>query len=262
MAINIKKRLAWVPNLFTLGNLWLGFFSCIISLKGAFLGSQDGRLFAIAGTMIMLAALLDGLDGFMARLLNAQSEVGAQLDSLADLTTFGIAPGILFYSLLLTDWTVQITTRINLPLGMLVAGLYPAAVAFRLARFNVSHDPAVFEGVPSPVGGMIVALMPLAFSKEADLIQIPDVVLFVIFVVTAYLMVSTIRYSKIQVALFRRFSALRGSILLAFALGLVLFLFLKFGTAHAAAFVFAMILLYLASGLISFLIHIVQEYRI
>lgn len=255
MGINIKKRLAWVPNLFTLGNLWLGFFSCIISLQVP----GDPRYLAISGTMIMLAALLDGLDGFMARLLDAQSEVGAQLDSLADLTTFGIAPGILVYSLLLADFNVALNESITLPLGMLIAGLYPAAVAFRLARFNVSHEPGVFQGVPSPVGGMIVALMPLAFQ---DAIVLPDAVLLVIFIVTAYLMVSTIRYSKVQVALFRKFSLFRGSLLLAFAIGLVAFLLFRFGTQYAAAAVFAMIIMYIVSGLITFLIHLIQEYRI
>lgn len=255
MGINIKKRLAWVPNLFTLGNLWLGFFSCIISLQVP----GDQRYLAISGTMIMLAALLDGLDGFMARLLDAQSEVGAQLDSLADLTTFGIAPGILVYSLLLADFNVALNDSITLPLGMLIAGLYPAAVAFRLARFNVSHEPGVFQGVPSPVGGMIVALIPLAFQ---DAIVLPDAVLLVIYIVTAYLMVSTIRYSKVQVALFRKFSLFRGSLLLAFAIGLVAFLLFRFGTQYAAAAVFAMIIMYIVSGLISFLIHLIQEYRI
>ncbi len=255
MGINIRKRLAWVPNLFTLGNLWLGFFSCIIALQNP----GDPGYLAIAGTMIMLAALLDGLDGFMARLLNAQSDVGAQLDSLADLTTFGIAPGVLVYALLFSDLNYAINEQLTLPLGMIVAGLYPAAVAFRLARFNVSHDPELFQGLPSPVGGLIVALMPLAFQ---DAILVPDYVLMIIYVITAYLMVSTIRYSKVQVALFRRFSMFRGSLLLAFALFLVIFLFVQFGIQYAAAAIFAMIILYIVSGLISFLIHLIQEYRI
>lgn len=255
MAINIKKRLSWVPNLFTLGNLWLGFFSCIFSL----IGLGDGPMLEVAGIMIILAALLDGLDGFMARLLDAQSEIGAQLDSLADLTTFGIAPGILVYSLLLSDWHFAVSSKIILPLGMFIAGVYPAAVAFRLARFNVAHEAGVFEGVPSPVGGVIVALMPLAFQ---DAIILPDWLLLAIYVITAYLMVSTIRYSKIQVALFRKFSVLRGSLLLAFAIGLILFLGFRFGLQYGAATLFAIFLVYIISGIISLLIHIVQEYRI
>src|SRR5690606_31980943 len=162
-------------------------------------------------------------------------------------------------SLLLADFNVALNDSITLPLGMLIAGLYPAAVAFRLARFNVSHEPGVFQGVPSPVGGMIVALMPLAFQ---DAIVLPDAVLLVIYIVTAYLMVSTIRYSKVQVALFRKFSLFRCSLLLAFAIGLVAFLLFRFGTQYAAAAVFAMIIMYIVSGLISFLIHLIQEYRI
>ena len=122
----LTNRLGWVPNLFTLGNLWLGFFSIIISLQN--IGNPD--LLRVAGGFIILAVLCDGLDGFAARLLNASSEVGAQLDSLADLTTFGIAPAALMYSLSLNDFMVPLTDRISLPAGMILAAIYPAAAAF------------------------------------------------------------------------------------------------------------------------------------
>ncbi|MBW7858037.1 MAG: CDP-diacylglycerol--serine O-phosphatidyltransferase, partial [Leptonema sp. (in: Bacteria)] len=95
-----------------------------------------------------------------------------------------------------------------------------------------------------------------------DAIVLPDWLLLAIYVVTAYLMVSTIRYSKIQVALFRKFSIVRGSLLLAFAIGLILFLGFRFGLQYGAATLFAIILIYIISGIISLLIHIVQEYRI
>ena len=70
----LTNRLGWVPNLFTLGNLWLGFFSIIVSLQNV--GNPD--LLRVAGGLIILAVLCDGLDGFAARLLNARSDVGAQ----------------------------------------------------------------------------------------------------------------------------------------------------------------------------------------
>lgn len=253
MGLNIKRRLSWIPNLFTLGNLWLGFFACIIALRGT------GNHLILAGSLIFLAVLLDGLDGATARLLNATSELGAQLDSLADLTTFGIAPGILMYALVLSNYNYSLESGASIPTGMLLAGLFPAAVAFRLARFNVSHTPGSFEGLPSPVGGIIVALMPLAFR---DVLVIPDVILIGIYVITAYLMVSTIRYSKVQVALFRRFSVVRGGLLIFFSVALLVFVWFQFGAQFSAAGLFSMVLLYVVSGLISFLIHMVQEYRI
>lgn len=253
MGLNIKRRLAWIPNLFTLGNLWLGFFACIIALRGT------GDNLVIAGSLIFLAVLLDGLDGATARLLDAASELGAQLDSLADLTTFGIAPGILMYALVLSDYNTPLVSGAQIPTGMLLAGLFPAAVAFRLARFNVSHTPGSFQGLPSPVGGIIVALMPLAFR---DVLAVPAVPLILLYILTAYLMVSTIRYSKVQVALFRRFSVVRGGLLIFFSIALLVFVWFQFGAQFAAVGLLSMVLLYVVSGLISFLIHLVQEYRI
>ncbi|MCB1164803.1 MAG: CDP-alcohol phosphatidyltransferase family protein [Leptospiraceae bacterium] len=251
----LTNRLGWVPNLFTLGNLWLGFFSIIISLQN--IGNPD--LLRVAGGFIILAVLCDGLDGFAARLLNASSEVGAQLDSLADLTTFGIAPAALMYSLSLNDFMVPLTDRISLPAGMILAAIYPAAAAFRLARFNVEHDPDHFIGLPSPVAGLIIALMPLAFQER---LLIPAPILIGLYVACAYLMVSTLRYSKVQVTMVRRFSPVRLAIVVVFLLSVLVFLGLRYGGDFSAAGLFAIIIIYIVSGLVTFILHLIQEFRV
>lgn len=251
----LTNRLGWVPNLFTLGNLWLGFFSILLSLQN--IGNPD--LLRVAGGLIILAVLCDGLDGFAARLLNAQSEVGAQLDSLADLTTFGIAPAALMYSLSMSDLLIPVNDRLSLPAGMILAGLYPACAAFRLARFNVAHDDDHFIGLPSPVAGLIIALMPLAFQET---LLIPAPILIGVYVACAYLMVSTLRYSKVQVTMVRRFSPIRMALVVLFLIGVLIFLGIRYGGDFSAAGLFAIIILYIVSGLVTFILHLIQELRV
>jgi CDP-diacylglycerol--serine O-phosphatidyltransferase len=255
MLNSFKNSLKWIPNLFTLGNLWLGFYATLIVLQS----NHNSNYIKIASLLIILAALLDGLDGFIARLLNATSEIGAQLDSLADLTTFGIAPGALFFMIFLQDlfWEWE---NLKIPIGMILAGLYPAAVAFRLARFNVSHSDDSFDGLPSPIGGLIVALIPLIIYEIQ--IKIPNIIFIMIYLFSAYLMVSTIKYSKIQVSLFRKFSKVRAILLILFILILLLGIYLKFGLDSVATTVFILILLYIISGIIAFIIHLIQIYRL
>jgi len=251
----LTNRLGWVPNLFTLGNLWLGFFSIIVSLQNV--GNPD--LLRVAGGLIILAVLCDGLDGFAARLLNARSDVGAQLDSLADLTTFGIAPAALMYSLSLNDLMMPLTDRISLPAGMILAAIYPACAAFRLARFNVDHDDDHFVGLPSPVAGLIIALMPLAFQET---LLIPAPILIGIYVASAYLMVSTLKYSKVQVTMVKRFSPIRLGLVALFLIGVLIFLGVRYGGDFSAAGLFAIMVIYIVSGLVTFILHLIQEFRV
>lgn len=241
----MKLRLNWVPNLFTLGNLTLGFLAILFSGRE---GDSQGALGLSCG-LILLACLCDGLDGYAARLLNAQSDLGAQLDSLADLTAFGIAPAVIMYSFVLR--TVNpVIEGVTFPLGMVIAAVYPACAAYRLARFNVAHDSGSFQGLPSPVAGVIVALMPLAFR---DHIQVPVAVMIVVFAAVAYLMVSTIRYAKPQVTFLKRFNPVRLAILVAFiVIGLIAVgVFRGFG--YSAALLFLIILIYIVTGIAAFL---------
>ncbi|MBI3396578.1 MAG: CDP-alcohol phosphatidyltransferase family protein [Spirochaetia bacterium] len=250
----MKKHLGWVPNLFTLGNLSLGFFSILIASSSH--GESVGL--AVAGGLIMLAVLLDGADGYAARLLDAKSELGAQLDSLADLATFGLAPGVLMYTLTLHDFNVQLQGMPLIPSGMFIAAVFPACAAYRLARFNVSHDDGGFTGLPSPVAGLIVALMPIAFTES---FTVPSAILIFIFVLSAFLMVSTVRYSKPQVSFVRRFSPARMAIVILALLSALCFVGIRYGASFGAAGLFSLIVIYVVSGIVSFMIHKIQEYR-
>ena len=250
----MSKLKGIVPNLFTLGNLSLGFFSVLF----AFQSKSNPKILVLSGFLILLAALCDGLDGFMARLLKAQSELGAQLDSLADLTTFGIAPGILMYMLALENLQIALTANTNLPIGMFIAVIFPICAAYRLARFNVQHSSDSFRGLPSPVAGVIVGLMPLAFT--GDLFLAP-VILIVIFVLAAFLMVSTVKYAKPKIASLRRFSPLRLALVVVFIVGTLIFFGVRYNAEYSAVGLFFLIVVYIMSGIVSLLIQLIQKYR-
>lgn len=256
----IKDRLGWVPNLFTLSNLTLGFFATLIS------GRSGGNVeyLQIAGGMILLAMMCDGLDGFMARLLGAESGLGAQLDSLADLTTFGIAPGTLMYALLLHALNFEVGPSLWLPTGALIAAIFPACAAYRLARFNVSHDTDGFSGLPSPVAGIMVGLIPVAFGDwvPGHELELPGILLTLIFMLVAFLMVSTVRYPKPQVKMFRHFSRGRLSVVLIFMLVALVIVAIYRGMGYAAVGIFSLICIYIVIGLISLTIHTIQRLRL
>lgn len=249
-----KNPLGFVPNLFTLGNLWLGFFAILLCVTYG----ESPRAMALAGGFIVLAVLCDGLDGAAARLLNARSELGAQLDSLADLTTFGIAPAVVLYRLIFIEYNWVIDENFVIPVGMLLCAIYPGCAAYRLARFNVTHSDESFVGLPSPVAGTIVGLMPLAF-REA--IPIPSAVLAGIFILVAFLMVSTIRYSKPQVTMMRRFSRGRLVVVALFMIISLVYIGYRYGFDFAAAGLFTIVVIYIISGLVILVIQAIQELR-
>ncbi|MDH5656767.1 MAG: CDP-alcohol phosphatidyltransferase family protein [Spirochaetia bacterium] len=254
------KKLNWIPNLFTLGNLSLGFIAVILSANS--FGMSKGAAYAslsLAGGLILLAMMLDGLDGYAARLLNARSDLGAQLDSLADLTTFGIAPGVVMYALVLKDLNISIDSSSSvIPVGMFIAVIWPATAAYRLARFNVSHSEDSFTGLPSPIAGLIVGLMPV-IHKEG--IGIHNFVFIVFYVIVAFLMVSTLKFTKPQVTLFRKFSPVRMGAVLMFLLAGLILLGFRFGMGYAAVALLIILSVYVASGIVSFIIHAIQELR-
>ena len=255
----MTKKLHWIPNLFTLGNLSLGFFSIILAAKSlGFSQGDSNAALSLSGGLILLAMLLDGLDGYAARILKAQSELGAQLDSLADLTTFGIAPGVVMYALVLNDMNFSLEGSPSIPLGMIVAVIWPATAAYRLARFNVTHSDDSFTGLPSPIAGLIVGLMPI-IQKETP--GLPDFLLVFIYIVVAFLMVSTLKFSKPQVTLIRKFSPVRMGVVFVFLLlGLILLGF-RFGMGYSAVALLLILSVYIASGIVSFIIHAIQELR-
>ncbi len=143
-----KKGIYLLPNLFTTGALFAGYYSIIASINGKF---------EVAAISVFIAALLDGLDGRVARLTNTQSAFGEQYDSLSDLISFGLAPSLLMY-----NWSLSHLATIHPimgKIGWLVAFIYTVSGALRLARFNVqigSTDKAYFQGLPSPAAAAVV----------------------------------------------------------------------------------------------------------
>ncbi|MCB1604186.1 MAG: CDP-diacylglycerol--serine O-phosphatidyltransferase [Gammaproteobacteria bacterium] len=143
-----KKGIYLLPNLFTTGALFAGYYSIIASINGKF---------ELAAISVFIAALLDGLDGRVARLTNTQSAFGEQYDSLSDLISFGLAPSLLMYT-----WSLKSLAVIHPvmgKIGWLVAFIYAVSGALRLARFNVqigTVDKAYFQGLASPAAAAVV----------------------------------------------------------------------------------------------------------
>ena len=166
-----------IPNLFTLLNLICGCMAIVLVLQTGetivilnYSGATQVTLpekMAWGSVFIFAAAAIDFLDGFLARLLRAESGMGKQLDSLSDVVSFGVAPGIILYQLLRIGFAREengIDTSIFL---LLPAFIFPAAVAWRLAKFNISTDQgSSFKGVPSPAAGLVVASFPLIIWNE------------------------------------------------------------------------------------------------
>ena len=174
-----KNARVILPNMLTLIGVCIGLTSIRFAL--------DGR-FEFAIIAIILAAIIDGLDGRIARLIKGTSKVGKELDSLTDMISFGVAPAFIMYF-----WKLNTLGRF----GWLVCLIYVICVALRLARFNVNsgQEPSwrdnFFEGVPSPAGGILV-LTPLIFSMtNFEFITINyDIVVPIFFIVTSLLLIS------------------------------------------------------------------------
>ena len=181
--VSDKKTRMILPNAITLIGVCIG----LTSIKFAI----DGK-FAIAIIAILFAALMDALDGRIARLIKGTSKMGKELDSLGDVISFGVAPALIMYF-----WNLQYLDK----LGWFVCLVYVVCVALRLARFNVNseEEPSwkdnFFEGMPSPAGGIIV-LMPLILSfsgLEKFLFTINyDLLVPTYFIVVSILLISTI----------------------------------------------------------------------
>ena len=181
--VSDKKARMILPNAITLIGVCIGLSSIKFALDGKF---------AIALIAILLAGLMDALDGRIARLIKGTSKMGKELDSLGDVISFGVAPAFIMYF-----WNLQYLDK----LGWLICLIYVVCVALRLARFNVnsSEEPSwkdnFFEGVPSPAGGIIV-LMPLMFNFSGfDKLYFNvnyDLLVPIFFVSISFLLISTI----------------------------------------------------------------------
>lgn len=194
-----------IPNLFTLLNLIFGSIAILFILQpGESIVNYNGEDWKVympekvqwGAVFIFLAALVDFLDGFLARLLKADSAMGKQLDSLADVVSFGVAPGMILYQMLRMAFAYGEDGLETSIFWLLPALLVPAAAAWRLARFNIDTEQTFgFKGVPAPAGGLFIASLPIIalynYFGVQDLL-LNKWVLYGIIIFISYLMVSTI----------------------------------------------------------------------
>ena len=189
--VSDKKTRVILPNMFTLIGVCIG----LSSIKFAF-----DEKFTLSIIAIIVAAIIDGLDGRIARLIQGTSKVGKELDSLTDVISFGVAPAFIMYF-----WKLNEFGR----LGWLMCLIYVVCVALRLARFNVNsnEEPSwkdnFFQGVPSPSGGILV-LMPLIYSlSELELFNVNyELSVPILFIAISFLLISkfpTYSFKKIIV---------------------------------------------------------------
>jgi len=185
-----RRGIYLLPNLFTTGGLFGGFFAIIAASQGRF---------EAACVAIFIAAILDGLDGRVARLTNTQSEFGVQYDSLADLVSFGMAPALVMYYWALSALKLDGITAGKV--GWLAAFLYAACAALRLARFNsqvAQVDKRWFIGLASPAAaGLMASFVWTAHDLGWTGRELRHVALGVT-VAAGLLMVSRIRYTSFK----------------------------------------------------------------
>ncbi|MDF2939017.1 MAG: CDP-diacylglycerol--serine O-phosphatidyltransferase [Paenibacillaceae bacterium] len=162
--------------MFTIGNLFLGFLAIILVFN---------EYTELAAIMVIVAMLCDGLDGRVARALNAQSEFGKELDSLSDVISFGVAPAFIMY--------VTAFQGMNEATAWIVTAIFPICGALRLARFNVvAGTPGYFIGLPIPAAGGVLCTLALFAS------DINTVVLVLSTLLLSYLMISTVKYPNFK----------------------------------------------------------------
>ncbi len=194
------------PNLFTLLNLFFGCIAIVFALQNGIdiVHSTNGDQFiklterlSLASVFIAIAAVVDFLDGFVARLCKVSSELGKQLDSLADVVSFGVAPGIILYQFLRMGYIRQNEGMETNFIWLVPAFLFTCAGAYRLARFNLDNSQSLgFKGLPIPAAGLLVASLPLInWYNNSDAVYdltLNKWFLYGLIIVLSWLMVSTI----------------------------------------------------------------------
>jgi CDP-diacylglycerol---serine O-phosphatidyltransferase len=233
----LSRGLFILPTLFTVGNLFCGYLSVWCSIRGTF---------QTAAILIIAAAVLDMLDGRIARLTNSASRFGEEYDSLADLVSFGVAPAVLAYSWGLADFH---------RLGWMASFLFVVCGSMRLARFNIQTrvaDKKYFIGLPIPAAAGTIASLVLA-TPERLVERLWMTGLLVLTVILSYLMISTLRYRSFKDLDLRR--QRRAWILPVIALVFAVVAYRPAATLLAIALVFA------ASGPVTKLVSVVRDRR-
>ncbi len=174
-----KKGIYVLPSLFTSASLFCGFYAIIAAIQGRY---ETGSI------AILVGCLFDALDGRIARFTHTNSQFGSEYDSLSDLVTFGVAPGVLAF-----QWALEPFGR----LGWLASFMYVICGALRLARFNVqknSLEANYFKGLPIPAAAGFIASLVLFTSVFGGLPGSRHILIIVLIYILSFLMVSTINY--------------------------------------------------------------------
>ena len=220
-----EKGIYLLPNLMTTAALFAGFYAVIAGIQGHF---------EVGAIAILVAMVLDGLDGRIARMTNSCSAFGAEYDSLSDMISFGLAPALLMFQWILHDFG---------KLGWLIAFIYTVAAALRLARFNTQvgvADKRYFQGLPSPAAaGVLAALIWMVESNQLENQALP-VMTLILTLVVGLMMVSNIRFSS-----FKEFN-LKGKV--PFMTLLIIVLILVVITLEPPTLLFLIFLTYTLSG--------------
>lgn len=219
-----------IPSLCTLANLVFG----LISLIFIFTGQRDW-----AAVFIVMGMLFDGFDGRLARLLKVSSEFGKQLDSLADLVTFGVAPALLAF-------TGSLYPQLGKFWGILAMLPFPLMGALRLARFNIhTSGDGFFVGVPITLAGGLLSLFLLCSTEHSVWLVL------VVMLILSWLMISTVKYPDFKSVGVPKFVAL---LAVAILVGAVIFL-----RWRASAFFLAPLVIYTLLGLKNYLVELWQK---
>jgi CDP-diacylglycerol--serine O-phosphatidyltransferase len=240
-----KKGIYLLPNLLTIGGLFSGFYAMVAALQ---------HHYTTAAVAILIAMVLDGLDGRVARLTNSQSAFGAELDSLCDIVSFGVAPALVMYT-----WSLEHLAQLGWDkLGWLAAFLYVACTALRLAKFNTRAQAGTgskryFSGLPCPAAAAVIACVVWVgniYHVSGDVLSVAGVVVTLFL---AWLMVSNMRYHT-----FKEID-LKGHVpFTAVLLVLLVYAFISWRPAHV---LFAFFVLYALSGPVLTGIYRVRKWR-
>ena len=244
------RKIYLLPNLFTTASLFCGLMAILNVFNVAYAGGLETHRYVISCWLILVAAVLDMLDGWVARMTHTESQFGVQYDSLADLVAFGVAPAILIYT--------RLVEMENLQAAEVITTVYVICGALRLARFNVQKtrvEKLSFTGLPIPAAaGMVVSsflyfqTIDPEWNKEFVLRVLP-----VMMIVLAYLMVSKVNYFSFkQLKLERRKPF---EVLPVLALVLAAMLLLK---NHIPAMIFFGFLAYVTWGVVARLLEMVR----
>lgn len=238
--VPIRVTRSVIPSLFTSMNLFCGFFAIVKAAEANYMA---------AAWLIVLAGIFDALDGAMARLTNSSSEFGVELDSLADVVSFGAAPSFILYDAFFKQWET---------VGVVLASLPALCGALRLARFNVQlvgFDKDFFRGLPIPSGALVLISYLVFYHLPANSL-VPEpakpAALTFITVGVALLMVSTIRYDSLP-------KPNKRSIAKAPAKFLVLLAGIVASVVTRGEALFPFMLLYLLFGIVRHTIHVMRH---